>query len=197
MQISREHLSKHYALLSDAALLEINPDDLLDIAKECRALELRRRGLSNRTVQDQRPDRIGSQIDVRSDWLDTAGIACTLPAGRDPLSVERRHRVCEVLREAGIPCELADDESDEPGPRMLNVMVPGVLVLKAMSVLDRDLFNEELEESWCAHFDALSDDELATVSPDDICAGFLDRAARLRRVYEEALASRRISLPPA
>jgi hypothetical protein len=70
-------------------------------------------------------------------------------------------------------------------------MVPGTLSLKAISILDRDLFNEEMEESWRAHFDELSDKELRVLHPDDLCAGRLDRAARLKRVYEEALAKRK------
>jgi hypothetical protein len=69
-------------------------------------------------------------------------------------------------------------------------MVPGALSLKATSVLDRDLFNEELEETWRTHFDELSDQELRDLHADDLCAGLLDRAARLKRVYEEALVRR-------
>jgi hypothetical protein len=79
--------------------------------------------------------------------------------------------------------------SEEEG--LLSVMVPGALSLKASSVLDRDMFNEELEETWRTHFDHLSDEELRALRPDELCAGLLDRATRLKRAYEEAVAQRR------
>jgi hypothetical protein len=63
-------------------------------------------------------------------------------------------------------------------------MVPAAFSLKASSVLDRHLFNPELEETWRTHFDELSDEELRRLNSDDLCAGLLDRAARLKRVYE-------------
>ena len=76
-------------------------------------------------------------------------------------------------------------------PDYLNVMVPGALSLKASSVLDRDLFDQEMEETWSCHFDRLSNEELRALEPHDICAGLLDSAARLKRAYEAALARRR------
>jgi hypothetical protein len=82
------------------------------------------------------------------------------------------------------------DHQGDGVPDYLNVMVPGALSLKAASILDRELFNEELAETWANHFKELSDDELHSLDPDDLCAGLLDRAARLRRVYQEALSQR-------
>ena len=35
MQIDPEDFKRHYALLSDAALLEIDRDELVDVAREC------------------------------------------------------------------------------------------------------------------------------------------------------------------
>jgi hypothetical protein len=85
------------------------------------------------------------------------------------------------------------DEPTEEGPGLLKVMVPGVLNLKATSVLDRDLYNPRLEVEWRALFEDASDRELAALRPDVICAGLLDRAARLKRIYEEEVARRHVA----
>jgi predicted RNase H-like HicB family nuclease len=42
-------------------------------------------------------------------------------------------------------------------------------------VLDREIFNPEVEAEWAAHFQALSDEELHALSPEAICAGLQDR----------------------
>ncbi len=70
-------------------------------------------------------------------------------------------------------------------------MVPGALNLHATSVLDRDLFNADQEENWRTHLEALSDEELAKLSPQVFCAGLLDRAARLKKAYEDEVTRRK------
>ena len=82
-------------------------------------------------------------------------------------------------------------ENEAGAPDLINVMVPGALILKATSVLDVQMLNEEMEETWRSHFEGLSDAELGALQPDDICAGLLDRAARLRAAYEAAVARRK------
>jgi hypothetical protein len=69
-------------------------------------------------------------------------------------------------------------------------MVPGALNLHATSVLDREIFNPDVEAEWAAHFQALSDEELHALSPEVICAGLEDRLMRLRRAYAAEIARR-------
>ena len=104
-------------------------------------------------------------------------------------------RARAVLRAAGIPCyiTLEQIEAQRDAPRVRSeycVMVPGALNLHATSVLDRDLFNADQEANWRAHLEALSDEELGQLNPDVFCAGLLNRAARLKRAYEDEVASR-------
>ena len=70
------------------------------------------------------------------------------------------------------------------------VLVPEPLNLKAISIPDRDIFNPRLESDWRAHFAARSDEELAQLSPDVICAGLVDRVERLKRAFDDEIARR-------
>lgn len=194
MDVSREDLSRHYASLSDEALLSIDENELTDVGQDCYAEELRRRHLSEETEPGDAEGQIDDedQIDAGEDapdWLDTAATACSFQVSDGREYAKDAKRACTILREAGIPSQVVGERQDG-APDLLNVLVPGALSLKATSVLDRDLFNEEMEETWRAHFDDLSDEELSVLDADDICAGLLDRAARLKRVFEEALARR-------
>jgi hypothetical protein len=130
------------------------------------------------------------------DWLDTAATACSFQVGTGQRYAEDAERACTILRDAGIPSQVVSEHEDEGSPDLISVMVPGALSLKAESVLDRDLFNEEMEETWRAHFDELSNAELRALHVDDLCAGLLDRAKRLKRAYEEALARRKSATLP-
>ena len=189
MEVSRQDLEGRYASLSDEELLAIDENELTDLAQQCYRAEVERRHLS----EEMEPDDTKSEIDaheVPQDWLDTAATACSFQVGTGRRYAEDAEQACTILRDAGIPSQVVSQHEDGQ-PDSLNVMVPGALSLKAVSILDRDLFNEELEETWRAHFGELSDEDLRALRADDLCAGLLDRAARLKRVYEEALLHRR------
>jgi hypothetical protein len=200
MQISREDLAKRYSSFSDAELLDIDPNGLTDLARQCYDREVERRHLPEREDSNDAeveldehevlPD-IGPHDGEAPDWLDTAATACSFQVGSGRRYAEDAERACEILRDAGIPSQVLSEHEDDDSPDLLKVMVPGALSLKAESILDRDLFNEQMEETWRAHFDELSTEELRAVHVDDLCAGLLDRAKRLKRAYEEALARRR------
>ena len=64
-------------------------------------------------------------------------------------------------------------------------------VLNAISVLDKEIFNAELEADWRTHFAALSDEQLHALKPEVICAGLPDRVERLTRAYHDEIAKRR------
>ena len=191
VQINREELSRHYASLADEELLAMDPNELTEVALECYEAEMDRRQLDSTQEEFEAGlPEVVELAEVEGDWLETAATACSFQVGSGQRYAENAERACGILRDAGIPSEVVSEHDDDGGPDYLSVMVPGALSLKASSVLDRDLFNEELEETWRSHFDHLSDEELRAFSGDDICAGLLDRAARLRRSYEEALARR-------
>ncbi len=78
----------------------------------------------------------------------------------------------------------------DPPRRELRVMVPGGRTLEATSVLDKAIFNPEAEADWRTHLEELSEEDFAAIDPDVICAGFLDRAARLKQAYEDEHARR-------
>lgn len=61
------------------------------------------------------------------------------------------------------------------------LMVPAPLNLKARSILDREIFNPQLEADWRLRFQSLTDRELGELNPSMICAGLVDRIARLKR----------------
>lgn len=188
MQITSEDLSRHYASLSDSELLEMDPAELTELAQQCYHREIEQRGLFEAADSEGGGLDVYAADEVLPDWIETAAKACSFQASG--MYAENVDRACSILQDAGVPYEVVR-EREGCGPDLLSVMVPGALSLKASSILDRDLFNEELEETWRVHFDHLSDQELRAVHVEDLCAGLLDRAARLKRVYQEALAQRK------
>jgi len=68
-------------------------------------------------------------------------------------------------------------------------MVPGALNLRATSLLDKEIFNEQVESGWRTHLQALSDEELLG-NKEILLEGTLDRVARLARAYDEEVARR-------
>jgi hypothetical protein len=62
-------------------------------------------------------------------------------------------------------------------------MVPEALNLQAASVLDTAIFNERAVVDWKTQLESLSDEELAALNIDALCAGLLDRVERMRKAY--------------
>jgi hypothetical protein len=190
VQITREDLSRHYASLSDSELQALDSGELTEMALGCYRKEIEKRHLTEKRERDETVPNGDEHDELESDWLDSAATACAFQVGNpERYALEAADEACAILRAAGVPAQVVV-EHEEGAPDTLNVMVPGALSLKAASILDRDLFNEELEETWRSHLAELSDRELEALRPDEICAGMLDRAARLKRVYEEAVARR-------
>jgi len=96
-----------------------------------------------------------------------------------------------ALDEAGIPCYAAVREPEETGRySTYELLVPHAQHLQAMSVLDKELFNAELESDWKAHFETMTDGELMDMDADVLVAGMRDRIERLVRAYEDELLKR-------
>ncbi len=69
-------------------------------------------------------------------------------------------------------------------------MVPAPLTLKATSLLDKEIFNPQIEADWRIHLESLTDTELAALNPNVICAGLFDRIARLKKSYNDEVSRR-------
>ncbi len=68
--------------------------------------------------------------------------------------------------------------------------MPGSLNLRATSVLECEIFNEEFEAQWRAHLEGLSDGELEAITPEIAFGGLIDKIERATKAYEEELARR-------
>jgi len=217
LQVDPEYLRQHYERLSDEALLEVDREDLVDVAQKCYDEEVSRRGLDVRTGKARvaREHVISSQSDALGDdeeavdeesvddaaeagdqpgWLEEA--ACVLSYNVHPgqhLAPECEN-ARDVLQAAGIPCylELHEiEQSSAPEPTHdWRVLVPGKLNLRATSVLEEEIFNPEIEAQWRAHLQELSDDELRAVTPRQAYGGLFDRLERVTRAYEDEMARR-------
>jgi hypothetical protein len=190
VQVHPEKLRKHYASLSDEALLAVDRAELTHDAQLYYDEELADRGLL--------PDADGSPEADNSpepDWLEDAFCVCTFAAFPGVYLAPNAAKACEALNAAGIPCHISAHQLDDPqnaGPpqREYRVMVPGGRNLEATSVLDQKIFNPEIEADWKTHLQELSDDDFHALNPELICAGLLDRASRLKKAYDDELARR-------
>jgi hypothetical protein len=185
-----EKMRERFASLSDDALLDLNRADFVADAQLCYDEELAERGLlaagETGGVSGQ-----GSQ----PDWLEDAACVCTFSASSSGYAAPDAGKACDALRDAGIACYILEQKVDDPksarSPSLeYQVMVPAGLNLKATSILDQKIFNPEVEADWRTHLEALSDEDFHAIDPDVICAGFLDRAARLRHAYDDEHARR-------
>ena len=198
MAIDPDALRDYYASLTDDALFAVDRNDLTEAARELYDREVATRDLPAEhedapLLGEDGQTGIGPASDPEDpDWLEEA-----LPAtafSMHPSAAEDAVAALDTLRAAGIPCQIVEAEIEEhyaPGHREYQVMVPNGFSLQATSVLDKEIYNPRMEIEWRTHLESLTDTQLRALSPDALCAGFLDRAERLRRVYHEEVARRR------
>lgn len=191
MKIDTNDLRKHYQSLSDDALLEIDPVDLNPQAQKCLEEEIHVRGLVDDEPIAVDPDG------PEPEWLPDAASICTFEAYPGGEAAQQAMEAFNALNDDGIPCfivpyGITDPDSSRPR-REFRIMVPGARSLEATSVLDQRIFNPQIAEEWASHLQELSDEDLRSINPEIICAGFLDRARRLKQAYEEELSHR---VPP-
>jgi hypothetical protein len=200
MPVDLEYLRRHYASLSDEALLELDRSELVETAKKCYDEELaRRKPLGGTKALDQTAD-LESQVldgDNKLEWLGDASEVFSQVdrAGAAPAPDIANAR--DALEAAGIPCHLelsAPPEEEEPPPqkpiRLWRLMVPGNLNQRATSILERDIFNAEFEAEWKTHLEMLSDEELRSMDPKVAFCGLFDRVERVTRAFDEEIARR-------
>ena len=200
MQIDLKSLRQHYGSLSDDELVAIDRDELIETAQKLYDEELERRGL-NQPEQAETDAAEGeyapgaSDAGADADWIEDAACACSYvsqPGGSAATDAENARA---ALQDAGVPCEIsvieaAPSSGDQPAQHEYRVMVPGALNLKATSILDKEVFNPQLEADWRTHFEELTDDQLVALHPDVICAGLVDRIARLKSAYNDEISRR-------
>lgn len=205
MRPDPEFLRKHYGSLSDEALLDLDRADLVETAQHCYDDELQRRGLVSVGPPPQPADRPvakeseGHFGEDQPDWLDdsTEVVSWEISAGQSRVPGEDAR---EALGDAGIPCylemsELEDEPSRGPKPtHWLRLVVPSKLHLQARSTLERDIHNQGLEDTWRAHLESLSDQELRTVDPEVTFCGLFDQIERITRAHREELVRRGFKL---
>jgi hypothetical protein len=200
LQIDLKSLRQHYGSLSDDELLAVERDELTDAAQKCFDEEVERRGLTAAPESDANPDDeayLGATFRPGEDpdWLEDAACACSFVSQPGGSAASDAENARGVLQDAGIPCqvsgiEVAASTGDQPAQHEYRVMVPGALNLTATSILDKEMFNPQLEADWRTHFASLTDGELGALNPDVICAGLVDRVARLRRAYNDEISRR-------
>jgi hypothetical protein len=189
MQIDLEHLRRQYSSLSDEALLAVKRADLVEKARECYDDELDRRKI--------KADGELSGAGAEPLWLGEAAEVYSRVDHSGTVHAKDVADVSSVLKAAGIPCyaqfaELPPDEPDSPPSPTYQwrVMVPGNLNLRAASVLERDIYNQEFEADWKAHLEELSDEEVLSLTPQTVFCGLFDRIERVTKVYDEEIARR-------
>jgi hypothetical protein len=196
MQVDIRELRGRYASLSDDELMNIDAADLTEAARECYLAEVKNRHLKDKPAPRHEETGEVEAMEVEADWLDHAAVACSYTAVPGSEAAEDAARAQDALLACGVPCQLSVLEGD-PGAKdasrydQYNVMVPGALTLQAASVLDKEVFNEDLERDWRNHLAALTDQELRAMKPDEICAGLLDRVDRLTRAYQDEVDRRK------
>jgi hypothetical protein len=194
MKLNVDDIRRHYASLSDEALRAINRTELVDIAQQCYDHELAQRAPLQKmraapVHQDENEEEAQGALESDTpDWIAEAACVCAFGnAASDALNA----RV--VLENNGVPCyvQFRETEPDVTPPTRSEycVMVPGGLNLRATSVLDKEIFNEQVESGWRTHLQALSDEELLG-KKEILLEGILDRVARLARAYDEEVARR-------
>jgi hypothetical protein len=130
--VTADDFRRHYAILSDDALLEIDTGELVPVARACHAEELAQRGLAHGSLSggdgagaSSEPDSVKPEEDelvciVEYDYHDEADLARGL------------------LEAAEIPASL----ESEPG--VVRLMVPSSLSAHALEMLASPLSDEEL-----------------------------------------------------
>ena len=206
MEIDPEYIRRHYAELSDEGLMEIERADLIEAAKNLYDNEMRERKLQRPAeeldlrfsggVEGKAKLSIDSSGEEEPAWLEEGAEIFSLNTRVGSGVGEEAERARNVLEAAGIPCYLDffEDPPEErtPGPtHRWRVLVPGELSIRAASILDRDIFNDEFVAVWRAHLETLSDQDLREADPKEYFCGLFDRIERLVRAYRDERSRRR------
>ena len=169
MQIDSEALKRHYAQLSDEALLDIDAADLTDTARQCYRDEMEQRQLAPAPG----PAAAG----------DTSGVETSSAASEEDAIVGRFQQPGEleeardVLKHAGIPHSIRSSQYN------YELVVRPSARESADQALRKQYFDPKAEFDYQNHFELLDDEGLLALETDS-----LSEAAR--RLLDEELALR-------
>ena len=138
MQIDPEDFKRHYALLSDDALLEIDGDELVDAARPYYDAELAERKLALPDTEEIAPiaDRGDDTLDQTKDGPQLVGTF---------LSLEDANLARGLLQSADIPCSLENEYmAQRSGNGALRLMVPASVYERACEILESEISEEDL-----------------------------------------------------
>jgi hypothetical protein len=124
------------------------------------------------------------------DWTQDSIAAVSSVASPGSDSANEMDQTRAVLEAAGIPCHAEMRPGQDGDYAVYELLVPVAQHLLALSVLDKNYFNLQLEGEWQAHFSTLSDQDLLDLDADAMVAGLRDRAERMVRTYEDELLKR-------
>ena len=153
MQIDPEDFKRHYALLSDDALLDINRDELVDAARPCYDAELAGRKLAPPDTEEGVRSADPS-VDAPSQTEDGLQLVATF------LSLDEANFARGLVQSADIACSL---ENERGGPWAgigeLRLMVPASVYDRACEILEFEISEEDLIAQAEAEAAEASDDD--------------------------------------
>lgn len=193
MQVDPEFLKKHYASLSDEAFNEVDRNELVGIAQRIYDEERSTREPSS-PAPSVRPATPSKRPESEPEWVSDATCACTFPTSQGQYDAARSEQVREALENAGIPVHVGSHTEPPPeNPKPVSeirILIPSRYSLEAESVLDHEIYNQEVEDLWKTHFEMLSDEEFKDLDFESLISGLTDRLERLRRVYQDEVDAR-------
>ena len=176
MNIDPDVLRSHYRELSDRALLDLNPQDLTDIARQYYEVELSNRGLKRPLppkLEEPEPverDRAPSEPSFFIDNLPWRSSAVCAGEFED---TEEAEKARDVLEQASIPSALAVKNQDPMlgykrryRGKWISLMVPSSSLDAARETLRAEIEVPCAEEDYSNHFVEFSDEELLDVDTE-------------------------------
>jgi hypothetical protein len=131
MQFDPAEFQKHYASLSDDALLEIDREQLVAVAQQVYDDELAQRGITFETEAAPEPE---AAVAV-DEWVLAAAYA----------NAEEANLALNMLQSAAIPSRLASNNTSAwSGTGEINLLVPQEMLSEAEFILGSPISDEDL-----------------------------------------------------
>jgi len=129
LQVDLDDFRRRYAELSDEALLDLNRDDLVDLARDCYDAELARRGLH----RDSPPP---AEVEDHGELVEAARFSSSSEA-----DLARA-----LLESAAIPCYMENEFAGKTlrATDALRLFVPASLLDTAREILEAPVSEEDL-----------------------------------------------------
>jgi hypothetical protein len=133
MEVSLDDFRRHFELLSDAALLDTNREELVESARECFDEEVTRRGLNSPSGEEAAAEAAAQPANPGEELVVIA--TYSIP---DEANLARG-----LLQSAEIPYHL-ENELAPLGGFQLRLLVPAAFEQEALEVLAAEISEEEL-----------------------------------------------------